>query len=660
MNGAFGTVRWPRPGAVRPAGGTLPTSLGAATGPAAPGARSSSPAGGGAMARRAGLGAVLVALAAVGCAPQAHMLPAGEQHIIDRQNVEFPTATELRPYIRNLTAPTAFTFDADGNTIVVEGGIGDYDPSIIGFKPDGTKFNIYPYGSQYLELGAKRFRIYGPIGGIVVYQGKIFVSHRDENDYGVITALDFYGGHRTVVAGLPAQGENGVTQLAVDARSGRLFFGVGSATNSGVVGLDDWVIGWVQRHPDVCDHLGRDNVRLRGPRFTSTDPSAMGLSPELTTTSPLQPFSVSNKTLIKKGGEKPNACICSVPLTGGPIKVEATGFHYPRGLAFNEYGLYFTNDGMEMRGTRPIQDDPDTVTKLIPNTHGGWPDNSTTLEPVTLQKYQPPLEYVIRSGYPDIGLVIDEAASNLVTPSADVLIQGTFPSQSGAAGIAFVPDDSPFVELRGHAIVALSGDRAPFATSGRPLAHTVGYKVAVVNMGRQKVSDLIRNTEDRPASKINGHSEDLLERPIDIKIGPDKAVYVLDLGRMEMKDGKPRVERRTGQIFRLRAVPAAQPADAMPPAPMPPAPIPPTPIPAMPVPVAPAPAGATPPPADSGAAAPSPSAPLVAPRGVEIAPMPEPPVVPAPVAPAPVAPAPAPDLQPVPAATQPAPMSSPS
>ena len=42
-----------------------------------------------------------------------------------------------------------------------------------------------------------------------------------------------------------------MTDIAVDPVSGRLFFGVGAATNSGVVGLDNW--NWVQKYPDFCD-----------------------------------------------------------------------------------------------------------------------------------------------------------------------------------------------------------------------------------------------------------------------------------------------------------------------------------------------------------------------------------------------------------------------
>jgi glucose/arabinose dehydrogenase len=44
---------------------------------------------------------------------------------------------------------------------------------------------------------------------------------------------------------------------------------------------------------------------------------------------------------------------------------------------------------------------------------------------------------------------------------------------------------------------------------------------------------------------------DALERPCDVKLGPDGALYILDMGRMQVKNGKEVYTARTGQIFRL-------------------------------------------------------------------------------------------------------------
>jgi hypothetical protein len=42
-----------------------------------------------------------------------------------------------------------------------------------------------------------------------------------------------------------------------------------------------------------------------------------------------------------------------------------------------------------------------------------------------------------------------------------------------------------------------------------------------------------------------------LERPVDVKFGPDGSLYILDMGRMEVKNGKERIFAATGQVFRL-------------------------------------------------------------------------------------------------------------
>jgi hypothetical protein len=51
-----------------------------------------------------------------------------------------------------------------------------------------------------------------------------------------------------------------------------------------------------------------------------------------------------------------------------------------------------------------------------------------------------------------------------------------------------------------------------------------------------------------------------LERPTDVKIGPDGALYILDRGRLENKTGIPRIFPNSGRILKL--MPAPQPATA--------------------------------------------------------------------------------------------------
>jgi glucose/arabinose dehydrogenase len=393
---------------------------------------------------------------------------------------------------------------------------------------------------------------------MVWHDGKLYVSHRDKNDLGVITALGYDGSRKTVVAGMPAQGDNGLTDLAIGA-DGRLYFGIGTATNSGIVGLDNWAVGWVRRHRKVHDKPFT-KMRTRGVRMDSRNPQAGLFGPgEKAVTGPFQPFDVANQSYVyPPQNGKFNGAIYSVAPDGGDLRAEAWGIRLPRGLGFNHLGiLYFTNNGMELRGTRPVKDDPDVLCKLVRGTWYGWPDYSADFYEITQPRFQPALELLLNTGYDALPLLVDQDASGrdgsgLRAPPRDALLRGLFPSQSGAAKLVMVPRTGYFERFHGSAIVALSGDRAPFATGSRKTIGPIGHKVQRVIVDNQQVEDFIRNTRGVPAHLLDKRMRKLaMERPADVKLGPDGYLYVLDMGRMEVKNGKIRVFGRTGKVFRL-------------------------------------------------------------------------------------------------------------
>jgi hypothetical protein len=136
-----------------------------------------------------------------------------------------------------------------------------------------------------------------------------------------------------------------------------------------------------------------------------------------------------------------------------------------------------------------------------------------------------------RTSYGELSSLINRTASSLQDPSqyAGTLVKGRFESQSGAAKFAFVPFDMGFRDYEGRAIVALSGDRAPFATGGLRLDRLPGYKIVSVDLDRGFTEPFIHNTEGKPASRLSTGGT-LLERPIDIKFGPDVKMYILANG----------------------------------------------------------------------------------------------------------------------------------
>jgi glucose/arabinose dehydrogenase len=521
-----------------------------------------------------------VFLATPGCTRPPGIIAPELRKDIDRGIVERPADYVFERFIENLTAPTAIAFDPQRNALLVaESGAGGGEPRILGFELDsGKTFGVYPRGKVFGPFRSIPFRMHGPIGGMAVRDGVIYVSHRDRDDFGVISAVSYDGKGHTIVGGLPAQGDYGVTDLQFSPYDGRLYFGMGAATNSGVVGLDNFQVDWVREHPNFSDRP-LYQLRSRGPRFFSPNPNyGLFSGSELAITAPFQPFGVFQRSVIDAAKDgKPTAAVYSVLPTGGvsepDLRVEAHGIRLPAGLAFDPTypNLYTTAQGMELRGVRPVLNDPDSVLLIESGVKKNywWPDYTTSLWPVTNDEFQPFPELLKGSGYTEVTFLLDhvDAEGNSTAPNADDrrrLVRSTFSPLSGAAKMTFIPTQGPFSADYGRQlIVALSGDRAPFATSGsKRFKGPVGHKVVRISRvdGDRKVEpeDFIRNTAGVPRSLFRGgKNADMLERPIDVKIGPEGYLYVLDFGRMEVKNGKERVTHRTGQVFRLR--PAGEP-----------------------------------------------------------------------------------------------------
>ena len=113
---------------------------------------------------------------------------------------------------------------------------------------------------------------------------------------------------------------------------------------------------------------------------------------DIAVTAPFQPFGRSIETRIPHASNaKPNGAVYSVDPNGGDLRVEAHGIRYPFGLGFSEPGLlYMTNQGMKLRGTRPVKDDPDVLLKWVQSTWYGAFDYSADLFPIGEKRFQPP------------------------------------------------------------------------------------------------------------------------------------------------------------------------------------------------------------------------------------------------------------------------------
>ncbi len=501
----------------------------------------------------------------VGCEPGRKVYREETRPVIDRKGVDFPAGLELSVAAKGFHAAAAVATDEERNHVYIgDQSIRGEEIRITRLDPaTGEMAEIYPARRAIVSWFDGRPRLKASIGGMLLHEGELYVSARDEEGFGIIVAFDLRDWtpedgrpqQRTVVGELPARGDHGVTDLAIHPLTGRLFFGVGSATNSGVVGLDNYRSGWLRRFRDFHD---RPLVALKifGYRFDTEDPFTGLLYPNKVNTAPFNAFGNSSQRVAPADNNKPTAAVYSVEPTGGDLRVEAHGLRYPTGLAFNDFAtLYASNQGMELRGTRPVRDDPDAIVRVLAAdsteaaTWYGWPDYSTDLRPITLKTFQPPEQYLARTGYKELSFLIDHDASGpngLVEPDREALLSAVFPPLSGASGIDFIPNDVPeaFTDVAGKLVVALRGDRAPFATSGLPLKKPLGRKVAVADVDSGTWQPLVYNTgPDTDASPV-------LLRPSDVTFGLG-GLWILDYGDFDMDDGREDVEAGSGRLLFL-------------------------------------------------------------------------------------------------------------
>jgi glucose/arabinose dehydrogenase len=147
-------------------------------------------------------------------------------------------------------------------------------------------------------------------------------------------------------------------------------------------------MGWLGRNKNYHDVPARDLKLLEKnyetPNFLSkTEPD------DKVKTGPFQPFGVPSKQgEIVQGQLRANGVIYRANPDGSNLEIIADGIRNMFGLSFSPDGkLYGTNNGMDFRGSRPIEGDWDTFYE-IKSGWFGWPDFASGL-PVTLPYFKP-------------------------------------------------------------------------------------------------------------------------------------------------------------------------------------------------------------------------------------------------------------------------------
>ncbi|MGH9997607.1 MAG: PQQ-dependent sugar dehydrogenase, partial [Nitrososphaeraceae archaeon] len=254
----------------------------------------------------------------------------------------------------------------------------------------------------------------GPITDIEFYDGKLYVSHR-----GIISTVEPDRGIvKDIIIGLPSTGDHHNNQIAIGPDN-RIYFGQGEATNSGVVGEDNFRLGWLKTSPQFHDTPAK-NITLSGENFVTLNPLTAEPN-DTTTTGAFVPFGTSTYNgQVIPGNIKCNGCILSANLDGTDLKLIGWGFRSAYGIAFfpdDPTKLLVTVNGADERGSRPIANDTEKIYQIdissssssSPNSSQlgrfyGWPDFFGNAQPVTDPKFQvknlPPLQFVMENHLP--------------------------------------------------------------------------------------------------------------------------------------------------------------------------------------------------------------------------------------------------------------------
>lgn len=465
-------------------------------------------------------------------------------------DIQTPEGFRAVRWVAGLNYPSSMTWDAGGSLYVLESHtvpVPLLKPKILRVGSDGEPHEIdlegpaAPSGEQAI--------------GLEFHDGWLYFSHEEKDGtWGISRVRPDGGAVEAVLRNLPGNGDHAVNYLLFD-RQGDLYFGLGSATNSGVVSSHDPVNGkWMKKRPAVHDVPCRD-LTLTGASFTDENElteeagdravtsafGAYGAGPQRSV--PGQVPCTSAVYRLRKGATAP--------------EVMAWGFRNPVALAWDPKGtLLIGMHGADIRGTRPVLDDPDAVYRLRKDAWYGWPDYSAALVPITDARYRAPAKF-FPQGQDKLAPVIDERASGLGRPDKSLLVTATDP-HAALGGMTVVPSGGPFGRWAGRLLISEMGDFRPTTDAANPDVRA-GFQVESVDLATGKREVFVRNRgtgPSEPASHLD--LEDGLERPVDVKVGPDGLVYVLDFGVFESTP-KPEVLPKTGKVFRIEPVSGNRP-----------------------------------------------------------------------------------------------------
>jgi glucose/arabinose dehydrogenase len=378
-------------------------------------------------------------------------------------------------------------------------------------------------GGRVLRIGLRGHRdiiasdLRPPVNGLTYHDGALLIS--EGGHPARISRLDLDGQRLVpILEGLPGPGNYHTNMTCVGA-DGRLYFGQGAMTNSGVVGLDAYDLGWLRRLPHAHDIPGY-NITLSGAVFETAnpfDPRQTGI----VRTGAFSPFGEEHPAGTTLRGKLPcTAAVMSCRPDGNDLRLVAWGLRNAYGLGFLPDGrLLCTDQGADDRGSRPIGNAPDLLFHVRQGAWYGWPD-LVGGRLVDDDLYTPD-----RGPTPPLLL----ANHHELPPAEQPLLR--FPPHVAAVKFTVTPANAPWP---GQIIVALFGDERPLTA---PPGTRSGRCLARIDPSDWTLHDL-----------FDGE----FKRPIDVHVDHrDGSLLVLDFGHFEMTSDGLLATPGSGSLWRV-------------------------------------------------------------------------------------------------------------
>ena len=484
-------------------------------------------------------------------------------------NIVVPPGFKVSVFASGLNFPVGIAFTGNKNNFqvyVLESGHGlpsicnDETSPVVGGQFSPTN----PFTPDILVFNQNGVKIAGPLAkptaagvgllphgpsvGIAFEKGfqggRLFVTDSDQairspanpnaspNNSSRIVMVDPNSGAVTpFIVGLPT-GDHPAEQM--EFKDGWIYWSQGSTTNSGVVGRDNG--GGVNQQDIPCQ-----DIKLS----TNVFDSGGGVK-----TSGYSPFGVQNPggtvkafTSATGNGICDGAILRAKLNVGDPkstIEPVSWGYRNPYGLRFapNDHplkgGLLVSENGEDERGARPVNNSPDRLTLAQQNPDGspdyhGWPDRfgflastQAVFNPVGGPGDDNPIAVVGKPVQPVLAFPPQPITAPIALEPADVAV----------VGLDFAPDSFVGgVVKKGAALISREGDFGFSKANGTPEA---GHDIELVNFSRpgeplqiQQRDFAFNDTGDQAFTDPGVQG---INRPTDLKFGPDGCAYLVDYG----------------------------------------------------------------------------------------------------------------------------------